>query len=242
MRPRRRPIDFIWNEETPGSRGFFYCKTELQNRTAKPNCRTEPDCKTELQNRIAIRAGALTNSGPPGTNSRPGAGPILYHTRRPPHAAPAPPDAPHVAPAHGKDPELGVTPAVGRRVGQVGAVGRLDPVPAQDAREARRFQRGRPRADEDLGDRALHAQVRAAGEERGELREGRRVGDVVPRQRLQRARLRVGRLHARDAGQQKAVALSDQLVDELEQADALVISAPMHNFTITGDCTRTNRF
>ncbi|WP_207062554.1 FMN-dependent NADH-azoreductase [Motiliproteus sp. SC1-56] len=39
---------------------------------------------------------------------------------------------------------------------------------------------------------------------------------------------------ARNAGQQRAVALSDELVDELVAADALVIGAPMHNFTVTG--------
>ncbi len=37
----------------------------------------------------------------------------------------------------------------------------------------------------------------------------------------------------RSEAQQKAVALSDQLVDELEQADTVVIGSPMHNFTIT---------
>jgi len=37
----------------------------------------------------------------------------------------------------------------------------------------------------------------------------------------------------RDAAQQQAVALSDELVDELQAADALVIGAPMHNFSVT---------
>lgn len=38
---------------------------------------------------------------------------------------------------------------------------------------------------------------------------------------------------ARNDAQQQAVALSDQLVDELQQADTLVIGSPMHNFSIT---------
>jgi FMN-dependent NADH-azoreductase len=37
----------------------------------------------------------------------------------------------------------------------------------------------------------------------------------------------------RNPGQRQAIALSDTLVDELEAADALVIAAPMHNFTIS---------
>lgn len=38
---------------------------------------------------------------------------------------------------------------------------------------------------------------------------------------------------ARNVGQQQAINLSDQLVDELLAADTLVIGAPMHNFSIT---------
>ena len=37
----------------------------------------------------------------------------------------------------------------------------------------------------------------------------------------------------RDEGQQAAIALSDQLVDEIEAADIVVIGSPMHNFSIT---------
>ena len=38
---------------------------------------------------------------------------------------------------------------------------------------------------------------------------------------------------ARNEAQRRAVSLSDQLVDELEEADAVVIGSPMHNFSIT---------
>ncbi|MEH6627353.1 MAG: FMN-dependent NADH-azoreductase [Motiliproteus sp.] len=38
---------------------------------------------------------------------------------------------------------------------------------------------------------------------------------------------------ARNNAQQQAVALSDQLVDELQQVDTVVIGSPMHNFSIT---------
>ncbi|MCW8885039.1 MAG: FMN-dependent NADH-azoreductase [Motiliproteus sp.] len=38
---------------------------------------------------------------------------------------------------------------------------------------------------------------------------------------------------ARNDAQNQAISLSDQLVDELEQADAVVIGSPMHNFSIT---------
>jgi len=36
----------------------------------------------------------------------------------------------------------------------------------------------------------------------------------------------------RDSAQQAAVALADQLIDEVQQADLLVIGAPMYNFTV----------
>jgi len=38
---------------------------------------------------------------------------------------------------------------------------------------------------------------------------------------------------ARTAEQREAVALSDELIDELESTDVLVIGSPMHNFSIT---------
>ena len=39
---------------------------------------------------------------------------------------------------------------------------------------------------------------------------------------------------ALSAEQKEAVALSDTLINELEQADVLVIGAPMHNFSVNG--------
>ncbi len=60
------------------------------------------------------------------------------------------------------------------------------------------------RADQDAGDRTLHLQRTRAREQVRNLLQALRIGQALPRERLERAHLRAGSRHARDARHHRA--------------------------------------